>query len=138
MDIRIPAPASIATELRDGYRFPIASASVTVLDPPEHTRGRKAIQPALGLKRVNVLEAKVRDIADRLIDRFAGDGKIELMGRFAFPLPIEVFAPLLGISVDQAWQALKWVDDWFRVVGSTDASEPEALRYWTELVEWEA
>jgi cytochrome P450 len=138
MDVRVPLPQALAELAPEGYVFPIASDSLTVLDPPRHTRQRKAIQPTMGPKQLNGRIGEITAIADRLIDGFVADGSVELMERFAFPFPIEVFSPLLGITVEETASLLRWVDGWFRIVASSDIPEEDAIACWKGLLDWDA
>ncbi len=67
-------------------------------DPPVHTRLRSVANLAFTPRQVEKLrpqiEAMALDLADDL--RTAGEG-VDLIGRFAFPLPMLVIAELLGI-----------------------------------------
>lgn len=138
MDVRVGPPPEVACQVARDYAFPIASDSLTVVDPPRHTRGRKALQPAMSLSSVNRRADEIVAIADRLIDGFINDGSVELMQAYAFRLPIEVFSPLLGIPVEGTAALLEWADDWFRIVGSSELPRDEAIARWTGLLDWEA
>ena len=138
MDVRVSLPEALRAMAPGHYVFPIASDSLTVLDPPRHTRQRRAIQPTMGPKRLNARIGEITAIADRLIDGFVADGSVELMNRFAFRFPIEVFSPLPGISVEETASLLRWVDGWFRIVASSDVPEDEAIACWKGLLDWDA
>jgi pimeloyl-[acyl-carrier protein] synthase len=67
-------------------------------DPPVHTRLRGVANMAFTPRQVErmrpQIEATARDLANDL--RATGDG-VDLIGRFAFPLPMMVIAGMLGI-----------------------------------------
>ncbi|MDC0676012.1 cytochrome P450 [Nannocystis radixulma] len=87
-------PDEVTDILRTGY---LEFQSLVQSDPPDHTRVRNVFNKALSPQRVAALEPKVRAIADELIDGFVRDGEVELIERFAFPLPGAVIGELLGV-----------------------------------------
>lgn len=87
-------PDEVTDILRTGY---LEFQSLVQSDPPDHTRVRNVFNKALSPQRVAALEPKVRAIADELIEGFVRDGEVELIERFAFPLPGAVIGELLGV-----------------------------------------
>ncbi|MGB8942045.1 MAG: cytochrome P450 [Streptomyces sp.] len=67
------------------------------IDPPDHTRLRRLVSKAFTPRRVAEFEPRVQELADGLIDRFAGTGEADLIHEFAFPLPIYAICDLLGV-----------------------------------------
>ena len=67
------------------------------IDPPEHIKFRKLLDPLFSPREVARLEPEVRRLTTELIDAFAGDGRVELNTAFAVPLPCTVFLALLGL-----------------------------------------
>ncbi|PJE95676.1 cytochrome P450 [Streptomyces carminius] len=67
------------------------------IDPPDHTRLRRLVSKAFTPRRVAAFEPRVRELADRLVDGFAGRGSADLIHEFAFPLPIYAICDLLGV-----------------------------------------
>ncbi|MGQ0631220.1 MAG: cytochrome P450 [Sporichthyaceae bacterium] len=65
-------------------------------DPPLQQALRKVLDPFLSPRVMPGLEAAVREYADQLIDSFIGDGEVELVSRFAEPLPQFVFSSLIA------------------------------------------
>ena len=74
-------------------------------DPPDHTRLRRLVQKAFTPGRVAGLRPRIEAITASLLDAMeaareadpAGDGAIDLITEFAFPLPMTVICELLGI-----------------------------------------
>jgi cytochrome P450 len=82
-------------------------------DPPDHTRLRRLVQKAFTPGRVAGLRPRIEAITASLLDAMAGgrsggggsareadpagDGVIDLITEFAFPLPMTVICELLGI-----------------------------------------
>lgn len=79
-----------------GYKW--LSEVFLMQDPPHHTRVRGLVTGALTAKRVRAMEQRIREITDRLIDGFAGDGRGDLIARFAYELPVRVMCDMLGID----------------------------------------
>ena len=76
-------------------------------DPPDHTRLRRLVQKAFAPRRA-ALRPRAEQIARELLDELAADpcGTIDLLDRYARPLPIRVLCELLGIpAADRAWMA---------------------------------
>ena len=108
--------ADVVATLRDPETF---SSNVTPVlkmiprfallldDPPRHTHLRRLVQKAFSPRRVAELEPWIRRTAGELLDEL-GDGPIELMGRFAMPLPMRVICALLGIPAEHAAQFRHW------------------------------
>jgi cytochrome P450 len=70
------------------------------IDPPEHKKYRKLLDPYLEPRRVARLGADVVTLVNELIDRFEDRGRCELLEDFAVPLPCTVFLRLLGLPLE--------------------------------------
>jgi cytochrome P450 len=73
-------------------------------DPPEHTRLRRLVQKPFAARRA-ALRPRAEEIAAGLLDELGTDRDVvDLLGRYARPLPIAVICELLGVPVaDRAW-----------------------------------
>jgi cytochrome P450 len=80
------------------------------MDGPEHARLRRLVSPAFSARRAEELRPRVERIVGVLLDDLAGQaggGPVDLLARFARPLPIDVICELAGIEARQreAWRA---------------------------------
>ena len=67
---------------------------------PDHTRLRRLVSGAFSPRRIEGLRSAHPDIVDDLLDDIAADGpdtRVDLVARFAFPLPFTVICELLGV-----------------------------------------
>jgi len=79
------------------------------LDPPDHSRLRKLVAAAFTRRRVEKLTPRMAEIADQLLDDVAGDvGSIDLIDRYAFPLPMTVICELVGVPMADAGVFRGW------------------------------
>lgn len=100
-------------------------ASMLMLNPPEHTRLRRAVSAAFTPARIALLEPAITRLTDGLLDRLDAAGPVvDFIDGFAFPLPVTVIGELLGIpAADRPrFQDLAW--DWTTVL---DDLSPEAV-----------
>ena len=102
-----PGP-EIEEILKQGY--PPANTLLTN-DPPSHTRFRALVNKAFTPRRVAAMEPKIREIANKLVDGFIGDGPVELVSQFAVGLPLTVIADSLGVAREDMGKFKKWSDD---------------------------
>ncbi|MEO3748126.1 cytochrome P450 [Plantactinospora sp. B5E13] len=94
------------------------------MDPPEHTRLRRLAAKAFTARRVELLRARAQQIADELVDDMVKAGPpVDLVERFATPLPIQVICELLGVPFDD--RHLFHV--WSGAIVSTTSMSPEKI-----------
>ncbi|MFE4591873.1 cytochrome P450 family protein [Streptomyces laurentii] len=79
-------------------------------DPPRHTRLRRLVQQAFTQRRVAALRPRIEARVTALLDALdegtiastrEGTGEIDLIERFALPLPLAVIFDLLGTDPDE-------------------------------------
>lgn len=70
------------------------------MDPPDHTRYRKALAPLFGPKAVAHLEGRIGEICHELIDAIEAKGSCDFTKDFASKLPALFFLEWLGISTE--------------------------------------
>lgn len=78
------------------------------IDPPEHAKYRKFINPLFTPKAVAVLDDKIRQYAIDYVDAFRKDGHCEFMGQFAFEFPVKVFLELMDFPLEHTAKFLEW------------------------------
>ncbi|MDT0310636.1 cytochrome P450 [Streptomyces sp. DSM 44917] len=78
------------------------------IDPPDHTRLRRLVSKAFTPRRVAAFEPRVRELADGLVDGFAGRGSADLIDEFAFPLPIYAICDMLGVPREDQEDFRRW------------------------------
>ena len=77
--------------------------SMIGMDPPDHTRLRRLVQKAFTPRALETIRPRIEALVDELLEAAAPAGRMELIGEFAYPLPITVICELLGVPVsDQA------------------------------------
>ncbi|MFF9589648.1 cytochrome P450 [Streptomyces sp. NPDC014646] len=79
------------------------------IDPPDHTRLRRLVSKAFTPRRVAAFAPRVQELTDGLIDRFAAEGRADLIHDFAFPLPIYAICDLLGVPREDQDDFRDWV-----------------------------
>jgi cytochrome P450 len=67
------------------------------LDGPDHARYLRFLGPLFAPRAVARGEESTRALANELIDGFAGDGRVELMGRYCRPVGALGFLDLFGL-----------------------------------------
>ena len=130
--------ADVVAALRDAEAFSsdmdaIALGNVRPLiplqiDPPDHVKFRKLLDPLFAPREVGRLEHEVRRLTTELIDGFVDDGRVELSSAFAVPLPCTVFLALLGLPADDLPTFLRIKDDIIRPPGMADAQADRIRR----------
>lgn len=91
------------------------------IDPPDHSRYRKLLDPLFSPKRVATLEPRIRTLAHDLVAAVADEGRCNFNEAFAEPFPSTVFLELLGLPVSRTQEFLELKDGIIR----PDASSPE-------------
>jgi cytochrome P450 len=103
---RLPLPPDLAEHMQQRTR------SILNLDPPDHTRLRRLVASAFTVRRVERLRERVRELAAEMLDDVAEAGRdgepVDLVARFAFPLPFVVISELLGMPEADRLQMRSW------------------------------
>jgi cytochrome P450 len=71
------------------------------IDPPEHKKYRKILDPIFAPKQMALLEEPVTQLVNDLIDRFIERDEIDFAADFSVPFPSLVFLTLLGLPLDE-------------------------------------
>jgi cytochrome P450 len=84
------------------------------LDPPDHTRLRRLVSKAFAPRVIAQLEPRIRELAGELLTAAGAEAdrsrRLEVVGQFAYPLPVRIICELLGVppgdhSRFAAWSA---------------------------------
>jgi cytochrome P450 len=70
-------------------------------DPPDHTRYRHVLSAVLTKKRIALMDTAIKDISNKLVDTFIGNGKTDLVGYFNTYLPISVMGKMMGFPAEE-------------------------------------
>jgi cytochrome P450 len=102
-------------------------------DPPDHTRLRRLVQKPFAARRA-ALRPRAEEIAAGLLDELTArdDDVIDLLDRYARPLPIAVICELLGVPVADR----EWIRDTvyaYDEPAEHERVERELAAYFTEL-----
>ena len=87
---------------------PRVRASLIAADPPVHTTLRHLVSRAFTPRVVANLEPRVTEIAHGLLDEVDQRGRFDLIGDFAYPLPVIVIAEMLGVPPEDRAQFKIW------------------------------
>ena len=101
------------------------SRSILLLDPPDHTRLRKLVQPSFTGRGMEALRGSIQRIADDLLDRAerdaaergeaAPDRQMDLIEAFAYPFPVTVIGDMLGIPREDRETIRGWTENLLRI-----------------------
>jgi cytochrome P450 len=110
-----PEIFSSAMEAVDlGQSVPLIPLQV---DPPEHSKYRKLLDPIFAPKRMNLIEPDIAQLVNEFIDGFIDDGSCEFTTALAEPLPSSVFLRLLGLPVSELAMFLEMKNGILRPAG---------------------
>ena len=72
------------------------------IDPPDHAKYRKLLDPLFAPRRIALLEDRPRALVSDLVEAVADDGGCNYHAAVSEPLPSTVFLELLGLPVSRA------------------------------------
>lgn len=79
---------------------PAEPPSMLMVDPPDHTRYRRAVVRAFTPRAIEKLRTRIVEITNELLDRLESTSHPDLIADFAAPLPALIIAEILGIPED--------------------------------------
>ena len=95
------------------HAFDAISAAIKLIpiaiDPPQHVKYRRILDPMLGPKRMNDLETDLRAQVRAHIDAFADKGECDVVADLAVKFPTQAILTLFGLPQDDLPQFLDWV-----------------------------
>lgn len=107
-----PELADKLKALRGGTRVLLSA------DPPDHVRQRKLVNRAFTPPKVKAIEPRIHEVANELVDAFAGRGSAELVHEYGVLLPLTIIAECLGVADDELPQFKQWSDDFVAIIGN--------------------
>lgn len=87
--------------------------SILQIDEPDHGRLRRLVSKVFTPRRSEEFRPRVRAVSARLIDdlREHANEPVDLIKRWAFPLPVAVIGELIGVPEQERPQFAEWVRD---------------------------
>ena len=114
-------PEQIAQFPETPEEFKPLQRNILTVDPPEHTRLRKLVQPSFTASAIEKLRPRIQRITDALLEaaeaaaaergEAAPDRTMELIAQFAYPLPITVISEMLGIPAEDREKTHRWSEN---------------------------
>jgi cytochrome P450 len=107
-----------------------------LLDPPDHTRLRALISKAFAPTAIEQLRPRIAALTEELLERVARSEMFDLIGEFAYPLPVIVIGELLGLPREHADRLKHWSDALGAFLGAATMSPTivgDALRAVVDL-----
>ena len=112
-------------EAQTPEEFQLFSRSIISLDPPDHTRLRKLVQPSFTGRGMQALRGTIQHVVDDLLDQAerdaaergeaAPDRRMDLIEAFAYPFPVTVISDMLGIPREDREMIRGWTANLLRV-----------------------
>ena len=107
--------------------------SIIYIDPPEHPKYRKLVQPAFSPGRLRALEDSIAQTVRQLIDGIAVDTATDFVDAFAAPLPLLVIADMLGVPGADRDRFKRWSD---AIIDAGTQPSSENMAQSVELLEY--
>ncbi|MEO6567474.1 MAG: hypothetical protein ABIO94_01825 [Opitutaceae bacterium] len=95
---RIDPGVPAMTELASGSFPDMVGNWLLFQDPPRHTRLRSTVTPLFTVAAAKALRATIEHRVRELIDSLAQRKCFDLVHEFAFPLPLDIIADVLGVD----------------------------------------
>jgi cytochrome P450 len=107
------------------------------IDPPDHARYRRILDPFFGPKRMGALDTELRAQAGRIIDELAVRGSCDIVPDLANLYPTQVFLTLFGLPLEDRERLIAWKDSILELTDPT-STEPSSdlLTHAVELYEY--
>ncbi|QRK11397.1 cytochrome P450 [Archangium violaceum] len=122
--------ARVESSMPEEFR-PVAY-SILMLDPPDHTRLRKLVQPNFTARAMEMLRPRIQKLVNDLLDtaerkaaergEAVSERRMDFVESFAYPLPVTVISDMLGIPMEDREQ----VHGWAEMLLKTDRQEAMA------------
>lgn len=94
---------------RDNLLHPLRPPSLLAVEPPDHTRYRKAVSAVFTPRAVAALRDRVQQTAAALLDELAGQsGVVDVVNRYCARLPVTVISDILGVPERDRSQILEF------------------------------
>jgi pimeloyl-[acyl-carrier protein] synthase len=90
----------------------MARHAILLNDPPDHTRLRKLVSQAFTPRVIANMQEPAERIASSLLDEAVSEGRLDVVGDYAFPLTLRMISAMIGVSED--YRDLLW--RWSRVL----------------------
>jgi cytochrome P450 len=94
--------------LGDSPLYEHHTTSLVFSDPPYHSRVRKLLAPAFTPRALMALQPRIEALVDRLLDRAAARGGMDLIADFAAAVPIQLVGDMLGVPEAERGPLREW------------------------------
>jgi cytochrome P450 len=94
-----------------GDTIPMEGTLIGV-DPPEHTRLRRALQNVLTPERVRRLEPGLRRTVQDMVEQMLPRGTADLLSELAYPVPLVTIGRFIGIPDQEVPRFRQATEDW--------------------------
>jgi cytochrome P450 len=84
------------------------TTSLVFNDPPYHSRVRRLLAPAFTPRALKALQPRIEVLVDRLLDRAAEHGAIDLIADLAAAIPLQLIGDMLGIPELERGRLRDW------------------------------
>jgi cytochrome P450 len=106
---------------------PIYRFVPTQIDPPDHIKYRRILNPWFSPRAVDEAEPMMRELCRQLVEKTAPRAGCNFAGEFALRFPTEAFLSVIGVDTRDADRFVRWVEDFFAGFGGdADKLEPMA------------
>ncbi|WP_123538204.1 cytochrome P450 [Halosimplex salinum] len=97
-------------------------------DPPRHDEIRAVVEDEFSPRTLRDREPRIREITRDLLETAVteGNGRMDVVGDLAYPLPVIVIAEMLGVPPERRDQFKEWSDAIVASTGADDSSEAVA------------
>jgi cytochrome P450 len=114
-------------------------SGILSMDPPDHTRLRSLVAKAFTVRQVEKLRPQIRELTSTLLDEMEAAGPpVDLVDRYALPIPVAVICRLLGVPEEDRPRFRAWSDAALSTSSLTaeefDRNREELRAYMAQLI----